>query len=407
MNIGIINTLAKSGSTGKIAYGFQQFLKAKAHNAYVFYGRKDAQVSATETDIIRIGTDFDLYYHVLCSRLGGLQGVYSKKATKKMLEQFEELEIEAVCLFNLHGYYLNFPMLFAWLGKNHISCEYVMLDEYPFLGKCTFSFDCEQFKTGCGNCPRVRDYPKSFVIDRSAKMFCLKRDAYRLAPQCIFVGIQYTVDRAKCSPAMAGFRFSIADEAIDLRNMYYPRDASWLRAKLGIPLENKIILTVAPYPDERKGGKYFLAAARALAGKKDITFVHVGFMADEAICPSNYIPVGYITDQTLLATYYSLGDLFVHTSMAETIPAAILEALACGTPVLGFDISGIPHSADSTHGTFVEPGNVDEMIKVIVGTQKKGKEMIASCQKYAKSRYDAEDYYQKLLANLEKGEGVE
>lgn len=397
MNIAIINTLPKSGSTGKITYGFQQFLKKEGHNAYIFYGRPDSLVTEEETDIIRVGNNFDTYVHGAFSRISGLQGVYSKYATKKMLATFDRLNIEGVCMFNLHGYFLNFPMLFEYLGKKQIPCEYVMLDEYPLLGKCAYSYDCKKFMSKCENCQHIKEYPKSLFFDKSTQMFNVKKNAYKQAPQCVFVGIQYTVERAKKSAITRKCKFIIADEAIDLRNTYYPRSTERLRQELNIPNNNKVILTVTPYPNSRKGGIYFLEAARKMVSEKNITFVHVGFNADTNECPPNYIPIGYVKDQNLLSEYYSLGDLFVHTSTAETIPAAILESLACGTPVLGFDASGIPYSADSEHGTFVEANNVNQMIEVIKRTKIKDLDTIRSCREYAESRYDSIEYYRKLL----------
>ena len=402
MNIAIINTLAMSGSTGKIAYLFQQYLIRQGHNAYIFYGRDDELVN-NSNDIIRVGNNFDLYFHCLLSRITGMQGVFSRIATKRMLKKFIELKIDGVCMFNLHGYYLNMPLLFSFLGKTGISCEYVMLDEYPFLGKCAYSFDCDKFKTKCQNCPRVHEHPKSLFFDSSTKMFNLKKKVYSFAPQCIFVGIEYTVGRAKQSAITRNCKFGVADEAVDLRSVYFPRDTTNLREKLGIPKENKIIVTISVYPNERKGSQYFLEVAKRMTNHKEISFVHVGFMADLSLCPTNYIPIGYVKDQNLLAEYYSLGDLFVHTSTAETIPASIIEALACGTPILGFASSGIPYSTDEIHGTFVEPRNVNEMIRVIENTPKKTMDRINSCRAYAVTRYDSVDYGKKLLNYLQGG----
>lgn len=402
MNIAIINTLAKTDSTGKITYSYQKYLKEQGHNAYIFYGRDDELVK-NETDIIRIGNNIDLYMHVFKSRITGMQGVYSKKATKVMLEKFEKLHIDAVCMFNLHGYYLNMPLLFEYLGNKKIPCEYVMLDEYPFLGKCAYSFECEKFKTKCEKCPRIHEHPKSLFFDSSTRMFDLKKKVYSMTPQCVFVGVEYTTERAKQSAITANCRFAVADEAIDLRNTFYPRDITRLRRELNIPDDNKIIVTVSVYPNERKGSQYFLETAKRMLHYKDITFVHVGFRADPNECPANYIPISFVKNQDLLAEYYSLGDLFVHTSVAETIPASILEALACGTPILGFNSSGIPYTADKEHGTFVEPKNVDELVWVVEKTPKKTKEKLESCREYAISRYDARDYGRKLLNILQEG----
>ena len=406
MRIAIVNTLAKTKSIGKIAYGLQQYMNSKGHEAYIFYGREHGEKNQAE-DLIRVGSDLDMHLHGIATRIFGGEGTYSHLATKRMLKQFEALNIEAVCLLNIHGYYLNFPMLFQWLGEKKVPVIYVMLDEYPFLGKCAYSFECEKFMSRCEKCPHLGDYPKNLFVDSSTRMFELKKKAYKMVPQCIFVGIEYTVERARKSAIMppdAGY--AIADEAVDLRNVYYPRERENLRKELGIPEQNKVIVTVTPFPEPRKGGIHFLKAAELLEDKKDITFVHVGFMADQSLCPSNYIPIGYVSDQEKLAEFYSLGDLFVQTSTAETIPAACLEALSCGTPILGFDTSGIPYCADEEHGTFVEINNDEELAKVILETPKKTQETIASCRKYAESRYDSIEYYKKLTNLLTEGEKV-
>ncbi|MCR5742989.1 MAG: glycosyltransferase [Lachnospiraceae bacterium] len=395
MQIAIINTLAKHKSIGKISYGLQQYMRSKGHNAYIFYGR-EYEEKDNDPYLIRIGNDFDLRMHGGLSRVFGGEGTYSKLATYKMLKTFEELNIEAVCLLNIHGYYLNQPLLFKWLGEHKTRLIYVMLDEYPFLGKCTYSYECNKFMTKCEKCPHYKEYPKSWFIDCSTRMFELKRKMYKLVPQCIFVGIEYTVERAKKSALCKNATFFVADEAVDLRNVYYPRNTEELRKELGIPLDNKIIVTVSPFPNARKGSINFFNAAKLLEHNKNISFVHVGFKADTKICPSNYYPIGYVKDQDLLASYYSLGDLFVQTSTAETIPAACLEALSCGTPVLGFNSSGIPYCADEKHGTFVEKDNVDELARVILNTPKKDDTVISSCRKYAELRYDSIEYYKKL-----------
>lgn len=400
MNIAIFNTLAKSGSTGKIAYGLQCYLKAHGHNTYLLYGRQDEKVSNEETDIIRIGTNLDLLLHGAFSRLLGGEGIYSCHATKQLIEKLKELKIEAVCLLNIHGYYLNFPMLFKFLGENKLHTVYVMLDEYPMMGKCAYSYECEKFLTECRDCPQIHTYPKSLFFDSSRRMFWMKKAAYDAVPDCIFTAVGYTIARARASALLRGRLYYSADEAVDLRNLFYPRDTARLREELQIPKENKIILTVTPYPNERKGGQFFLEAARRMQDRKDISFVHVGFMAAPEICPPNYIPIGYVKDQNLLAEYYSLGDLFLQMSRAETIPAAILEALSCGTPVLGFNISGIPSTADEAHGVFVEYGNVEEIVKVISDAPIKDAATSASCRAYAESRYDSVDYNRKLMGLL-------
>jgi len=128
-------------------------------------------------------------------------------------------------------------------------------------------------------------------------------------------------------------------------------------------------------------------------------FVHVGYdVKDKKELPSNYIPIGYVNNQTLLTEYYSLFDLFVFPSLADTMPNVCLEALACGTPLLCFNISGMPYIASSDIMTLVEPENTYQMVQVILNTHKKDDGVINRCRNYAISRYDNKKYFEKLLS---------
>lgn len=395
MNIAIINSMAKTTSTGKIAYGLHKYLKSQGHQSRVFYGRKDPTAEG-DADLIRFCSELEFRINAGLVRLLGAEGCYAKYATKRLLKQLDGFQPDAVYLLNLHAYYLNLPMLFKYLGSHNIKVAYLMLDEAPFLGKCCFSFSCEKYKTECNCCPQKNGYPKSVFFDRAKKLFNMKKVAYAQVEDITFVGIQYTLERAKESALLREAKLVELDEAVDLRGTYYPRCTEQLRERLGIPKENLIVLTVAPFSNPRKGGKFFVKAAEILVERKDITFVHVGFNGDTSICPPNYIPITYVSDQNELAEYYSLADLFVCTSLAETVANTCLEALSCGTPLLSFNVSGMPYAADEEHGTFVNAGCAEELADVIAHTERKTEERIASCRKYAESRYDSVHYFKKL-----------
>lgn len=395
MNVAIINCLAKTNSTGKIAYGLHTHLKASGHNSRIFYGRDDP-AAAGEGDLVRFCGKREAWLNALAARLTGGEGLHAKHTTRRLLKELDAFAPDAVYLLNLHAYFLNFPMLFTYLGRRGCKTIYMMLDDYAFLGKCCFAYSCRKYQTECNQCPQIREYPKSLFFDRANQIFHAKRQAYSKVRDLTFVGIAYTVALAKESALLRGARFFELDEAVNLREIYYPRDAVRLREQLGIPAENKVIVTVSPFSNERKGGRFFLEAAGRLLNRKEFTFVHVGFDGDRSLCPSNYIPVSYVSDQNLLAEYYSLGDVFVCTSLAETVANTCLEALSCGTPLLAFSVSGMPDCADPAHGIFVEAGNVDALVEAIGLTQKKSEEMVASCRKYAESRYDSAEYFKNL-----------
>lgn len=80
------------------------------------------------------------------------------------------------------------------------------------------------------------------------------------------------------------------------------------------------------------------------------------------------------------------------------MPNACLEALACGTPLLCFNTSGMPYMADETVMTLVEPENVDQMVGVIKKTKKKDETIINTCRNYALKRFDNQKYFERLVS---------
>ena len=392
MKVAIFNTYVKDKSTGKISYGMFSYLREQGHNVRFYYGQGNVY---DEEGLNYIGSKVESKIHIGLSRITGLPGCYSCSSTKRVIKELESFSPDAVYLFNIHGYYLNEYMLLEYLKEKHIRTIYTMLDEYPFMGKCGFSMECDQFMNGCKNCPRLKAYPASLFFDTSHFLAEKKKKAYDNFPELTFVAIQYTLDRASESYILKGRDTFAADEAIDIRK-YYPRNRDRLRKELNIPEGNKIVVCISVYPDDRKGAQFFLEAARKLEEKKSITFVHVGYGGDVKKCPSNYIPISYVANQEELCEYYSLGDLLCFPSLSETIPSTCLEALACGTPILVFNISGMPYIADESCSYMVEPKNVEQMTEVINIVPLKDKVIEATCRAYAEKRYDNRMYFEKL-----------
>lgn len=210
----------------------------------------------------------------------------------------------------------------------------------------------------------------------------------------------FFVEKAKESPLLQNAKIVELDESIDM-DIYYPRNTDNLYSELGIS-DNKIVITcIAPFNNtvnDRKGCRFFIELARRFESNNNYIFIHVGYMCeDKSFLPKNYIPIGFIRDQNKLAEYFSIGDLFVFPSLLDTMPNACLDSLACGVPLLCFDISGMPYVSDNTVGTFVEARNVTELQKVVQKIVKKNSDIIQRCRSYALSRYDSKKYNERLM----------
>ncbi len=392
-NVAIINN-GNDGSTGKIAVGFEKQLRESGYNSLLCYGRG---TKAENSNHYRIDTVPEVLFHAFMCRLTGYQGFFSRLATKRLIKKMRKEKIDTVYVIGIHGYYLCEKMFFDYVIKDHINFVYIMTEEYAYLGRCGYSGDCTRYLTGCGHCPQLHEYPRSWFFDQSARIFKMKQNAYSRLDKKVFVAPEYVIECAKKSPLMKNIPTAILDESIDLA-FYYPRDPNVMRKELNIDDSKVIILCIAPMSYPRKGCRYFVELANRMVDDERFVFVHVGFnQGDKSTLPKNYIAITYEADQERLAHYYSMGDLFVFPSYLDTMPNACLEALACGTPLLCFNTSGMPYIANEEVGTFVELGNVDELARVVSKAQRKDPAMINKCRQYAESRYDNRQYYKKLI----------
>lgn len=392
-NIAIINT-CDNGSTGKIALGLLNNLNRKDYNACFYYGRGKQSESCK---LIKIDTDFEVLLHAFMARITGYQGSFSNHATKKLLKLFCQRNIDTVYLISIHGYYINEKMLFDYIAKNNIRLIYMMIDEYAYLGNCTNEPNCEVYQNMRGKCPDISKYPKSLFFNTCISIIQKKQQYYEKMHNTIFVGPEFLVLNSKKSYLGKFMKSKILDEAIDL-TIYSPKDSSSYREHLNISADVKVILCIAPSTNPLKGGQYFVELAWRFMDLKDYVFIYIGYTSPNiSDLPSNLIPIKYVEKDGDLAYYYSMADLFVNPSLADAMSNTCIEALSCGTPLLCFNISGMPYIMDNTVGTLVEAKNVDALVETVLKVEKKTPDIIRTCRKYAEVRYDNIQYAEKLI----------
>ena len=401
MRILMLNSIAEKRSTGQIMFELYSFLKKRGHDIRFCYGRG---TSPDISEFIRIDSDLEFYTHAIVSRVTGLQGYYSGSATKKVISIIREFKPEIVVLGNIHGYYLNAFKLLHYLKENNIYTIYYMFDEYAFLGKCAFFDNCENYKTVCRDCPKKRGYPKSYFFDTSTKIFRDKLEVYQGFKTLRFVSVPYTVSRAKESALFKKTNAVVFPFGwgIDTNGAFKPSDTKALRKKLDIPKNNKVVLAVAPFSNDRKGiAAYYYPIAKMLKDA-EISFIHVGFDGRTGDAPDNVITIPFIKKQNELADYFSLADLFVIPSVSEGYPTVCLDSISCGTPICGFNVSGTPYVASDPIGKFVQPFDVEALCEVVKTSPRKNEEIISKCREYAQNNLDSKAIFGKLFEQAER-----
>ena len=392
-NVAIVNSVRR-GSTGKIALGLLKNLQEKGYNATFYYGRG---FESKDNHIVKFEYDYESAIHAGLGKLFGVLGNFSFFATKRMLADFKTKKIDTVYLLSPHGYYLNESLFFSFISKNNIHLVYIMIDEYAYLGKCTNAPECEKYQTLCGSCPNIKKYPPSLFLDTCSYIMKRKEKNYKKVPNALFVGPQFLLESSKMSHLRRYMRMKALDEAVDME-VYQPRDANELFIKHNISPNKKIILCVADTTAASKGAHYFTEMVRLFDNDNDFVFIHIGYKncKDDSL-PKNYIAIDYIEKDSDVALYYSMADIMVFPSVFDTMANTCLEALACGTPLLCFNVSGMPYLMDETVGTLVDLGDVNALSKVVRKVSKKTSNTIDICRNYAMKRYNNKDYADKLI----------
>ncbi len=401
MKILIVNVQGHSDSTGSISYNLLQYLRNHGHSGKIVCRGGGLEETWDDPDIIELNNKLQVRYSAFMTRLTGYDGIFNYWATNKVVKLFEDYKPDILQIYNPLAYFVDYFKVMEYAKCHDVPMVYGMIDEFAYTGRCAYPNGCLKFQSECKKCPHSHSYPESWFFDRANYSFLRKKRIYQNYERSVYTGPKWVVERAKSSALMVGRDIVELDEPINFGGTFYPKDSSNLRKQLNIPEDNKVVVTVTNMKNPRKGGKYIVDVARSLQNRKDITFVFVGYNTDYS-APYNVIKVPYVSDPNLLADYYSLGDLFVCTSLADTQPNVCLNALGCGTPLCGFDEQGTPYCAPEPLGIFTKTYDIEALCGTIMNAPKKTQEIITACVKYARENYDSDVIFSKQLAIYNK-----
>lgn len=115
---------------------------------------------------------------------------------------------------------------------------------------------------------------------------------------------------------------------------------------------------------------------------------------------NNYIILPKTADQTLLAKYYSLADVFTICSKRENFPTTCVEAQCCGTPVVGFDAGGTKETSIESQDDFVHYGDIDGLAEKI---KSKFSEPLKDLAARAQKEYSKETMTKRYMETYDRG----
>lgn len=267
----LIDVNCKKSSTGKIVYDLYKYLRNNNRDAAVCYGRGE---KIKEENIYKFGIDIETNLHAAAARIIGVNGVFSYFSTLRLIKFIKKYKPDLIHIHELHAYFVNIKMLLKYLKKTNIKIVWTFHCEYMYTGKCGYTYECEKYKTGCGHCPHKKDYPKSVFFDFTKSMYKTKKKLLDDLDFDIFTPSLWLKSKVEQS-FLSKKNCFVIHNGIDT-SIFCKKDTTKLKEKLGIPLDKKIVLAVAPnLMDERKGGKFVIEIADKMENE-NIVFIMVG-----------------------------------------------------------------------------------------------------------------------------------
>lgn len=362
MKVLMINSVCGIRSTGRICTDLALELKAQGNEVRIAYGRESVPEQYNKY-AVRIGNEWDVRLHGVRSRLLDEHGLGSKSATKRFLKWAEQYDPELLWLHNIHGYYINYELLFDWIkGRPEMQVKWTLHDCWAFTGHCShFTVaKCEQWKTGCSCCVQKKRYPASLLVDNCRKNYLRKRIAFTgVKNMTLITPSKWLADLVKQS-FLKDYPVEVRHNTIDTA-VFKPTPSDF-RERYGLT-DKKIILGVASVWDDRKGLDDFIQLADMLNDNYKIVLIGLSDKQIKAL-PEKILGLPRTNSAQELAEVYTAADVFVNPTHEDNYPTTNLEAQACNTPVITYQTGGSPESVPVE--SVVECGDIEGLFKLII-----------------------------------------
>ena len=303
---------------------------------------------------------------------------------------------------------------FHWINHSMISLKYLsridkplvwtFRDMWPLTGGCHHSFDCTRYSEDCGICPHLESKNKK---DLSTKVLELKKTVYSEKTFEVVTISSWLRECAKRGAATKSLNSTVIHNGINIEQ-FVMLDKTSAKKQLSLPLNKKNILIGATDPFSKyKGWNKFAEALSFLKDKEEYIFTFFGNIDEEVVdkLGITYKSFGYINDIDTISSIYSAADLFLAPSVAEAFGKTLVEAMACGTPVVCFDGGGpkdiVVHMETGYKAEPFKPSSLAEGIEWVFSN---GGEFGSKCRERVVKNFDINgslvDKYINLYDNI-------
>lgn len=367
MNLLILNTTDNQGGAAIATYRLHRGLRSIGINSHLLVqGKKtdDHTVIGPLTKLQKVFAFLRLYLDAIPTTLyRKRQKVIFSPAwlPERLASKLAKFKPDIVHLFWVNDGFLRIETL----KKFKQPIVWTLHDMWPFTGGCHYDDECRRFKQSCGNCPVLHSERER---DLSRRVWERKRKSWEGVPIVVVATSHWLADMARSSSLFRDQRIEVIPNGIDTE-IYKPLNKEAARSAYNLPQDKHLILFSAfnATSDKRKGGQFLVPAIKKMSqagwGSK-IELIIIGSSAPENP-PDFGMKVHYmgsLHDEISQVLLYSAADVVVAPSMQENLSNTVMESLACGTPVVAFDIGGMPdmieHQINGYLATPFEPNDL-------------------------------------------------
>lgn len=393
-----INTVCNT-STGKLMGDIQRKAAASGYETLSIVGRRKP---FEDIPCEKIGNPASFWIHVAINTVFDRQGYGSYFMTKKIINRLRKEEPDIIHLHNLHGYYLNLPLLFEYLSKEFKGQIYwTFHDCWPITGHCAHfsAIGCDKWKRKCSKCPNKMVYPVSLFMDASAKnyedkkrMFCSLKNLTIITPS------EWMAGQVRNS-FLKQFPVKVINNGINLKVFFYKKPEKRIFDKYKIRAEKKIILGVAGIWSKYKGLGDFLSLAEILSTEYQILLVGLSKKQLQKL-PKNVIGIRKTENMEELSMLYSMAHIFMNPSLEESFSLVTVEAIACGTPAIVLDTSAVKELVCNDNGIVLTRHDAEDYVDAIKKLEEK--KLSRETVRQTALKYDTRGYAEKVIRLYEQ-----
>lgn len=400
MHVVMISDAETSGGAAIAASRLAEALVQLGIRVTRIVNHTDGQEYPWTTQVLRVRLREEIALKVLkkfCIRLG----MYTLKwlISQRLHHFLMKLRPNVINVHNLHG--AGWPPDLLAVCAHHAPTVWTLHDMWSFTGHCAYSYECEKFISGCDcKCPIPNDYP-ALAPNRIECSWQRRKKLFSNYPSLIAVCPSRWLAREAKRGFWKSHRVEVIPHGVNLE-VYKPVEKFLARNALGIEASAPVVLTAAQnLNDRRKGGAILIEALQKVRIRPFIliTLGHGSIsIATDGITLHS---LGYIDHERTKVLVYNAADLLVHPAIADNLPNIVMEAIACGTPVVSFAIGGTQELVRPNQTGWLANEVSSEALASTIDTAltdlHNGVNLRASCRNVAKAEYSSHLQAQRYL----------